>query len=150
MTDCARLLHHGMAGVEDDEVWDAAHVEARRDFRIAFGIEFDNDGTSGHVSGGAGNFRRRDPARPTPRRPEIHQHRDAGILNDFVEDRRINFQRLIRGRQWIFTSATPPGIGEVYRWNAVRASTDFAGSNYSHKSPADWSLTKFGREAGER
>src|ERR1700722_6852454 len=137
MADGARLLHDGVAGVEGDEVWDAAHVETRRDFRIAFGIEFDDDGTSGHVSGGASNFRSRDPARPTPRRPEIHQHRDAGILNDFVEDRRINFQRFIQGRQWIFTSATPPGVVEVRRWNAVQAVTDFAGSNYSHRSPAD-------------
>jgi len=99
MADCSRLLHHGTAGVEDDEVWDAAHVEARRDFRIALGIEFYNDGASGHVSGGAGNFRGRDPARPTPHRPKIHQHRDACILNDFVKDRRINFQRFIHGRQ---------------------------------------------------
>jgi hypothetical protein len=132
MPDHSRLLRHEAPAAEDDEVWNASHVEPARYFRIAFSVKLYYDSSSSHIRRRTRNFRSRHPARSAPRSPEIHKHRNMGILNDFREGLRINFQRFVHRLQRSLAGATPSGIGEMCRRNTVHASTSFAGSNYWH------------------
>ena len=38
-----------------------------------------------HVGSGAGDFRSSHAARTAPFRPEVHQHGDRDMVNDFIE-----------------------------------------------------------------
>src|SRR6267154_2909571 len=90
VADQSRLLRYRMTLAENNEVWNASHVESCRHFWIAFRINLHDHCSSGHICGRTLNFRRRHSAWSTPGSPEIHQHGDPGVLNNFVEYLRIN------------------------------------------------------------
>ena len=81
-----RLLHHGTATVENHEVWDAAYVEPCCHLRTAFSIKLYDNSSSRHMSSGTLNFWCCHPTRSAPRGPEIHEHRDPGIVNDSLNN----------------------------------------------------------------
>ena len=132
MVNDSRLLCHWAAGIEDNEVWDTAYIEAGRQFGITFRIDLHDDGLPGHVCRRTRNLRCRHSAGTTPPSPEIDQHWDASILDNLVEHFRINFQRLVQRRQRSLARATFSVIGKMSRRDAVLLSTSFAGSNYGH------------------
>jgi hypothetical protein len=99
MVNCARLLHHGSPSAEDNEVWDATHVEPSRQFWIVLRVDPYNDRFPGHIGGRARHLGRRHTAGPAPFSPKVREHRNTGILDDFVERFTINFQGLIHWRQ---------------------------------------------------
>jgi hypothetical protein len=132
MVNDSRLLCHWAAGIEDNEVWDTAYIEAGRQFGITFRIDLHDDGLPGHVCRRTRNLGCRHSAGTTPPSPEIDQHWDASILDNLVEHFRINFQRLVQRRQRSLARATFSVICEMSRRDAVLLSTSFAGSNYGH------------------
>jgi hypothetical protein len=127
------LLHNRTASIENDEVRDSAHIEPRRQLRMPLRIHFENDGPTYHVGGGLRHLRSRRPARPAPRSPEIHEHGNARILNDFIEETGIGFEWLIQRRQRTLAGAAAAGVGELRRRHTVASSTYSAGSDYGHR-----------------
>jgi len=132
MVHCARLLQHGSPSAEDDEVGDVTHVEPSRQFWIVLRVDLYNDRFPGHIGSRARHLGRRHPAGSAPFSPKVRQHRNTGILDDFVERFTINFQGFIHWRQGRFASAAATSVSEVGRWNAVLCPTGFACSNHRH------------------
>jgi hypothetical protein len=91
MVNCARLLHHGSPSAEDNEVWDATHVEPSRQFRIVFRVDLYDDRIASHIGSRARHLGRRHPAGSAPFSPKVREHRNTGILDNFVERFTINF-----------------------------------------------------------
>jgi hypothetical protein len=56
-------------------------------------------GFAGHVGGGAGYFGSGYAAGTAPGGPKIYEHRDRGVLHDFVEEGFVDFDGLGDGRQ---------------------------------------------------
>jgi hypothetical protein len=132
MVNCARLLHHGSPSAEDNEVWDATHVEPSRQLWIVLRVDLYNDRFPGHIGSRARHLGRRHPAGSAPFSPKVREHRNTGILDDFVERFTINFQGFVHWRQGRFAGAAATGVSEVGRWNAVFSPTGFACSNHRH------------------
>jgi hypothetical protein len=132
MVNCARLLHHGSPSAEDNEVWDATHVEPSRQLWIVLRVDLYNDRFPGHIGSRARHLGRRHPAGSAPFSPKVREYRNMGILDDFVERFTINFQGLIHWRQGRFAGAAATGVSEAGRWNAVLSPTGFACSNHRH------------------
>src|ERR1700722_3948457 len=119
---------------KDCEVWDASHVEADRQFRIALGVNLNYDSPSGHVSGRTRDLRRCHTARPAPRGPEIHQHRDAGVRDDFVEQLGIHFERFVYRGHGGFRGAAATSIGKMCRRNTIFSSANLTNTNRGHRT----------------
>lgn len=81
----ARLLHHHAATEKHDKVGDPTDIETPSQLGVFFRIHFYHHRLASHVRGRAQNFRGGSVAWPAPLRPEIHEHRNANTLNDFVE-----------------------------------------------------------------
>ena len=88
-----RLLDDDAAVLQDHEVWNALDVIPRGNFGMLLGIDFEHEGPAGHCCGHSFDFRSRRSTRPTPGRPEIHQDRERGLLNDLVEELLIGIDR---------------------------------------------------------
>jgi hypothetical protein len=132
MVNRARLLHHGSPAAEENEVWDATDVEPSRQFWIALGVDLYNDRFPSHIGSCARHFGRHHPAGSAPFSPKVREHRNTGIMDDFVERFTIHFQGPIHWRQGRFAGAAATGVGEVSRWNAVLFAASFACSNHRH------------------
>ena len=132
MVNCARLLHHGSPSAEDNEVWDATHVEPSRQFRIVLRVDLYDDRLPSHIGSCARYLGRRHPAGSAPFSPKVREHRNTSILDDFVERFTINFQGLIHRRQGRFAGAAATCVSKAGRWNAVLSPTGFACSNHRH------------------
>ena len=130
MVNGARLLHHGSPSAEDNEVWDATHVEPSRQFWMALRVDLYDDRFPSHIGGHARHLGRRHPAGSAPFSPKVREHRNTGILDDFVERFTINFQGLIHRQQRRFAGAAATCVSEAGRWNAVLSPTGFACSNH--------------------
>jgi hypothetical protein len=128
----ARLPNDRRAAIKDDEMRNAADVESVGDLRIAFGVHLYYDRPSGHVCSRAGNLRGRDTARPTPPCPEIGKYRDTRILNDLVEQVRVDFQWLARWTQRSFASPTAASIDQSDGRNTILAPTRHAVPKKGH------------------
>jgi hypothetical protein len=115
MVNCARLLHHGSPSAEDNEVWDATHVEPSRQFWIVLRVDLYNDRFPGHIGSRARHLGRRHPAGSAPFSPKVREHRNTGISDDFVERFTINFQGLIHWRQGALQAPQRPASA---RWAA--------------------------------
>jgi hypothetical protein len=83
--DEAGLLKDGLAVPKHNEVRDALHAKTCRQFRVALGIDFQNESASGHLVRQRFYFGRGHAAGTAPFRPEIDEHRDAGFAGDLVE-----------------------------------------------------------------
>ena len=70
-----RTLQHRLSTVEYNEVRNALHAVARRKSRLTLRIHLQHERFPGHLPRQRVHLRRRHPARPAPRRPEVHQHR---------------------------------------------------------------------------
>jgi hypothetical protein len=88
------LLLDELAGLEDGEVWDAAHVVAGRELRVALGVYFDDDGFSGHICRGFGYFGGGGPAGTAPLGPEVDEDGNGGALDDLVKERCVDLEGL--------------------------------------------------------
>ena len=130
MVNRARLLHHGSPTAEDNEVWDATHVEPSRQFWIALSVDLYDNRLPSHIGSCACHLGRHHSAGSAPFSPKVREHRNTGILDDFVERFTINFQGLIHRRQGRFAGAAATGVSKVDRWNAVLSPTGFARSNH--------------------
>ena len=132
MIDQAGLLSHRSTSVQDDKVGYAPYIEPGCQLGIAFCVNFDYDGASCHIGGCAHNLGRCHSAGTAPRRPEIHQDRDAGVLCDFVELLGIDVERFIHWRQWTLTLTAAAGFSQVFGRDTVLLPADLAGSNKRH------------------
>ena len=95
MINYARLLLYEAASGEDSEIGNSLHSVARRQLRITLRVDLQHNGSSCHLCSRTFNFGSRHVAGSAPGSPEVYQHRNASIANNFVELPRIDFQWLI-------------------------------------------------------
>jgi len=107
----ACLLVYEFSPVEHDEVGDAAHVVTGSKLRVFVRVNFEDDGLSGEVSGGARDFGRGYAAGATPVGPEIDEHGNAGILQDVVEKRGVSCDGLGDRRQRVLAGTAAACVG---------------------------------------
>jgi len=105
------LLTDQLSIAEDKKIRNAAHVITGGELRVFIGVNFEDDGLSGEISGGTGHFGRSHAAGTTPVRPEINQNGDAGVLEDVIEELGISSERLADGGQRVLAGATAACIG---------------------------------------
>src|SRR6185369_12071189 len=139
-----RLLPRELTVAEQREVRNAPHVVALREIAVRFGIDFQNDGAAGEIRGGFCDLGSRHFAWPTPRRPEIDQHRNARAARDLVELPDVDVERLVQRRQRLPARAATAAAGEMSRWNAVGGSTRGTVSNHDGLSISGGALHNAG------
>jgi hypothetical protein len=105
---------------------------APRQLRVLLSINFDYDGAAPHVGRGPGDLRRGNSAWAAPCSPEIYHHRDARILNYFIELLRINIKGFVNRQQRRLTHSTTAGISKMLRGHPVLGSAIFADANQGH------------------
>ena len=133
MVDDTSLLIYRTASIQNDEIRYAADVESIRELGIALRVDFEDDGMTRHVRSSASDLWRRHAARPTPCSPEIYEYRNSRVIDDFIKQGRIGFERLIDWRQGGFTSSAAPCVCEMRRGNSILLATSLANSNGRHK-----------------
>src|SRR5579864_4620261 len=107
------LLRNRLSRIKDDEVWNAANIEASCQGRMSFRIDLKDYGLSSHIRSGTRNLGRGHAARPAPGGPEIDYYRNVRVLDNFSKERFVDFQRLIHGRKCRLTSTTTTSVGEM-------------------------------------
>ena len=70
---------------EYGEVRNSSNVVPRGKFRKPFRVDLKHDSSSREISRDLCNMRRRHPARAAPGRPEINEHGNFAVANNFVE-----------------------------------------------------------------
>jgi hypothetical protein len=105
---------------------------ASRQLRVFFRINFDYDGATPHLSRSPGDLRRSHSAGSAPRRPEIYQHGDASILDNFIELFSIDIERFVHWRQRRLTYPATAGIRKMSRGHAVLGCAIFTDTNHWH------------------
>jgi hypothetical protein len=113
------LLEDRAAAREHDEVGYAADLKARRELGVSVRIDFQDQRLARHIGGGACYFGRGGAAGTAPFSPEVDQDWYFGILDDVVEESRIDREWRIQGWKWIFAGAAAPGVGEVFGGDAI-------------------------------
>src|ERR1700693_2610628 len=136
----ASLLHRDAATVEHRKVWYAADIVAGSELRIFFRINFQHDSLPRHVRRSTRNFRSRRTTGPAPLGPEIHENRNRGIFDGFLEQHVINRLRFSHGRQWRFTNSAAASAGQILGWNAIAASAMFTGADKRHRDLPHYSM----------
>lgn len=97
MVDKSRLLKEHFGVFHDDEKGNTAHPESARQLGNAFGVDFEHNRAPLHRFRDQFNFGSGQFARPTPRGPEVDQHRNFGPGDDFLEFLHPNVYRLVDG-----------------------------------------------------
>jgi hypothetical protein len=92
MIDNPCLLFYELARGEDGEVRDAAHGKSRGELLMFVSVDFEDDSLTGHVLCCARDFRGGSVARTTPFGPEVYEDRNAGALDNLVEECGIDLQ----------------------------------------------------------
>ncbi len=119
MANESRLLKHRLAPGKNDEVRDALHTETSRQRRMRLGVDLEDDSFARHLLRRAGDLRSSRAARPAPRRPEVHQHRNFRVFHDLIEENGIGGQRLRnRSKRALARSATAR-VGKMRSRNTV-------------------------------
>jgi hypothetical protein len=126
------LLFNELAGGEDGEVRYTAHGVPCGQVLIFVGIDFKDDCLTCHVLCGAGNLRCSGATGTTPVGPEVNEYRNAGALDDLVEERGVNLQGFIERWEWIFACTAPAHVCEVIRGEAVLLAAVFTSSYNRH------------------
>ena len=81
----ARLLPYDAAAQEDHKIGYTPNIKPRGNSTMFFRVDFQHDGFAGQVGSGAGDFRSSHATRTAPIRPEVHEHGDRDMVNDFIE-----------------------------------------------------------------
>lgn len=134
MANNTRLLNDWPAVIEHRKVRNAANVEPRRELRMAFRINLQNHGLTRHVCSSARDLGSRHSAGSAPGCPEVNQHGNAGLAQNFVEELRIGFQGFTYWRQRRLAGSATSGVRQVSCWNTVLASAILTSSNCRHTS----------------
>ena len=79
-----------------------------------------------------GNMRRRYPARAAPGRPEINEHGNFAVADNFVEFLGSHFHGLCHRRQRCLACPKSSDVLKVFRRNSVRLSARRAISDHGH------------------
>jgi hypothetical protein len=90
--DEARLLFDKLAGEKNGEVRDAAYGKSCSELLVFVGVNFENDGVARHILCGARDLGGGGSARAAPFGPEIDEDRNAGALDNLVEECGIDLQ----------------------------------------------------------
>jgi hypothetical protein len=130
--DDSGLLFDELAGGEDGEVRDASYRVPRGQVLIFIGVDFEDDSVACHFLCRARNFRCGGATGTAPVGPEVDQNRDAGTLNDLVEESGVDLQGFIERWKLIFARAASTGVREVIGREAIFLTAAFAGSYDRH------------------
>src|ERR1700678_766997 len=109
-----------LAVSEHSEIRNPAHIESRRHFRRSLRIHLEHHRLASQLARHLRHLRRSHPARPAPRRPEIHQHRNPALANHLVELLCAYLDRLTHRGQRRFTRATFAHVSKMLRRNSIR------------------------------
>lgn len=102
---------------------------------MRLGVDLEDDSFSSHVLRGTRDLGCSRAARPTPFCPEIHQHGNLSVVEDFVEESRIRCQWFCDGRERGFAGAAPASAGEMPGGNTILLVALSTGSNDWHDGP---------------
>jgi hypothetical protein len=94
----AGLLELKATASEYGEVWNSPDVVSRGKFREPFRVDLKHHGSAREVPRDLCNMRRRHPARAAPGRPEINEHGNFAVANNFVEFLGSHFHGLCHRR----------------------------------------------------
>ncbi len=92
----SRLLFHQLSRGEDGEVRNPPNGISSRKLLVDIRVNLQNDCLTRHLFRSARDLRCCCPAGTAPVRPEVHKHRNARTLDDFVEQRGIHLQGLVQ------------------------------------------------------
>ena len=81
---------------------------------------------------------------------EVYEDRNAGGLNDLVEEGGVGGDGLGEGREWGFAGSAATGLGEVGGGYAVLLTALFAGSDDGHAWPPVVGCDFRGKVAGSK
>jgi hypothetical protein len=123
-------LKYQLSISEHSEVWNTHDAESLSQLRPSFRIDFQDDCLCSHFGCHFFHFRRRHPARTTPRRPEIDEDWNARASHNAIEDFRIGIDGFRYGRKLSFACTTPACICKMFGWYPVTLSTRNAFSNH--------------------
>jgi hypothetical protein len=84
------LLFDELAGREDGKIGNAAYRKSCSELLVFISIDFEDDGMAGHILCGAGNLGGGRMTRAAPLGPKIDEDRNAGVLDDLIEERSID------------------------------------------------------------
>jgi hypothetical protein len=132
MPNDASLLFHKFASRENSKVGDAAYLEPCCELLVLVCIDLQHKSVSRHILRRARNLWSGSVTRPAPLRPEVNKNRDARVLDDLVEERRVYLQRLVERWQRSFTGSTTASFGKVICSNTILLTTLFAASDRRH------------------
>src|SRR5678815_416805 len=111
MADESSLLGDEFAGVEDGKVRDSAHVVPSGEFVVLLGVDLEDEGTALRVDRGLFDLGGGHAAGTAPLGPEVHEDRNAGILDDLVEQGSVGGDRLVDGSELVFAVAAAASVG---------------------------------------
>ena len=132
MIDNPGLLLDELACGKDREVGDTPYRVSCRELLIFVGVDFENDGVTGHILCRACDLGCSGATGSAPVGPEVHEDRNAGALDDLVEERGVDLQGFIERSEWIFARAASASVREVIGSEAVFLAAAFAGSYDRH------------------
>ena len=102
---------------------------------MRLGIDLEDDRFSSHILGRARDFRGSCAARAAPSRPEVHQHRNGSVVDDFVEESRIGGHRFRDRIQRGFARPASAGAGQMFGGDTILLVAMSTSSNDWHDEP---------------
>ncbi len=125
------LLELKATASEYGEVWYSPDVVPCSKFRETFRVDLQDDGAAREVSRHLCDMRRRSSAGAAPGCPEINEHRNFAVANNFIEFLGIHCYGLCHCRERCLACAASSRVGEVFRRNSVRLFARWATSDDS-------------------
>src|SRR5579864_8820735 len=128
------LLPHWASAGQNHKIRNTANVKPDCELRIGFGIGLQNDGTTRHVRRRAVHLGCSHATWTAQRCPKIHQHGDARLVDNFVEQRGIHVERPCERRQRRLALAAAATVSKMFCRDSVLLSTNVAGADHGHGS----------------
>jgi len=114
------LLELELAAGEYGEIGNPLHVVACGELGRLLGIDLEHNGSTGEFARNLRDVRSGHAAWTAPRCPEIDEHRNFAVANDFVELDGADPEGLSQRRKRDFARAASAGIGKVPGRHAIR------------------------------
>jgi hypothetical protein len=130
--DDSGLLFDELAGGENGEVGYTAYGVPCGQLLVFVRVDFKDDGVACHFLSRTCDLGCSGATGAAPVGPEVDKNRNAGALDDLVEERGVDLQGFIERWEWIFARAASTSVREVIGGETVFLAAAFAGSYDRH------------------
>ena len=130
-----RLLKHHLPARHHRKVRNPSYLVSRRKLRAGLRVDLQHHCPPRQIRRRSCHLRSSRPARPAPRRPEVHQHRHRRTCNDLIEEHRVRRQRLSQCRQRSLARPTTARICQMLSRHPILLPALATRPNYRHTSP---------------